>query len=174
MSRGCRTPKALTPTCGAWRQKGSKLPRLNRRRPRCLSYNLPGEQVMCKFIGSVLVSLLLFAVATAEEFTGVVTKFEDGKITIRKGGGGGPPDIVVLTVDAKCKFMKAKRNNDNKKFEADGELEGGKDAYARQVKDVADKIDKGIFGGVFTQIITTGAGDKATVTELRVIGFPKK
>jgi hypothetical protein len=131
---------------------------------------------MHKFIGSVLVLLVAFAVATAEEFTGVVTKFEDGKITVNKGGGGGPTEKLVLTVDAKCKFMKAKRKDGGKGFEANGELEGGKEAFAKQVKDVADKKEKGIFGGVLTQIITTGEGAKATVTEIRVIAFafPKK
>ena len=130
---------------------------------------------MHKFIGAALVVLILFTAATADEFTGIVTKFEGGKITVNKHGGGGPPppeSIVVLTVDAKCKFMKSKYNKEKKTFEADGELEGGKALFAKLVKDVADKKVKG-FGGVIARIITTGEGSKATVTEIRVT-FPKQ
>ena len=139
---------------------------------------------MYRFVSAALVVLVAFAVATAEEITGVVTKFEDGKITFKKfkkGEKGGEP--TTLTVAANCKFLKAKFNKEEMKFEADGDLDGGKEAFVKRVKEsAAKKPDDGAkgkkgfgFGGVFSQIITEGEGDNAKVTEIRVMpAFGKK
>jgi hypothetical protein len=138
---------------------------------------------MHKFVGATIGLLAGFAFATAEEFAGVVSKFEDGKITFKKfkkGEKGG--EAMTLPVAANAKFMKAKFNKEEMNIEPDGELEGGKDAFAKRVKEAAAKKPdenpekkKFAFGGVFTQIVTEGEGDNAKVTEIRVFpGFGKK
>jgi hypothetical protein len=135
---------------------------------------------MYKFVGSALAVLVVFTIAAAEEFTGIITKYEDGKITFKKfAKKGDKGEEATRPVAAGCKFLKAKFNKDDKKFEADGDLEGGKEAFAKQVKDAAakkpdDDKKKGFGGGVFAQIITDGDGDKAKVTEIRVFMFKKK
>ena len=139
---------------------------------------------MHRFVCATLVILITVVFATAEEFSGVVSKFEDGKITFKKfkkGEKGG--EATTLAVAANVKFMKAKFNKEEMKIEADGELEGGKEAFAKRVKEAAEKKPdenkdkkKGFnFGGVFTQIVTEGEGDNAKVTEIRVLpAFGKK
>jgi len=137
---------------------------------------------MHKFAGAVVVVLALFTLAAAEEFGAVVSKFEDGKITFKKfkkGEKGG--ESTTLPVADNCKFMKAKFNPEEKKFEPDGDLEGGKEAFAKRVKEAAAKKPddggekKKKFGGVFIQIVTEGEGDNAKVTEIRVVPpFKKK
>ncbi|MCI0641991.1 MAG: hypothetical protein L0Y72_04120 [Gemmataceae bacterium] len=145
---------------------------------------------MRKFAWAACVILVVFAVASAEEFTASVSKFEDGKITFTKfgkKGGGGKAEAITLPVAADCKYMKAKFNQEEKKFETDGALEGGKAAFDKRVKeaaakkkdagDDAKKGKKGFggFGGVIAQIVTEGEGDKAKVTEIRLTpGFGGK
>ena len=96
---------------------------------------------MQKFAGALVLVFAMFALAAAEEFGAVVTKFEDGKITFKKfkKGEKGGGEATTLTVAEKCKYMKGKFNQEEKKFEVDGELEGGKDAFAKRVKESAAK-----------------------------------
>jgi hypothetical protein len=139
---------------------------------------------MHKIFGALLAFVAVVALVTAEEFSGSVTKFADGKLTIKKFNREekklGEP--VTLSVAADCKFLKAKFNKEEMKIETDGELEGGKEAFAKRVKEAAakkpddpEKQKKFAFGGVFAQIITEGEGDSAKVTEIRVFpAFGKK
>jgi Skp family chaperone for outer membrane proteins len=143
---------------------------------------------MRKFAWAACVILVAFAVASAEEFTASVSKFEDGKITFTKFGkkGDGKVEPTTLPVAADCKYMKAKFNQEEKKFETDGALEGGKEAFEKRVKEAAAKKKEagddakkkkgfGGFGGVIAQIVTEGEGDKAKVTEIRLTpGFGGK
>lgn len=136
---------------------------------------------MSKFVGSALLVLIVLTVAVADEFTASITKFEDGKVTFTKFKKGEKGEATTLPVSAKVKFMKAKFNPEDKKLEADGELEGGKDAFDKQVKEAAakkstdDTKKKGFGGGgVFAQIVTEGEGDAAKITEIRVFSFGKK
>jgi hypothetical protein len=122
---------------------------------------------MHKFVAAATAVLLVVTVALSDEFVGVVTKFEDGKITVKKfKGKGEEPEVLTIQVSKKAKYMKAKFNKEDKKFEVDGELEGGKKAFEMRLKE----SEKGKFKGVFAQIVTKGEGDKARVTEIRV--FP--
>jgi hypothetical protein len=93
---------------------------------------------MFRFVASAVVVLFAVTVVMAEEFVGVITKFEDGKVTFKKGfgkkGGDQKPEEKTLPVAANVKYMKAKFNIEDKKFEVDGELPGGKDAFAKQVE----------------------------------------
>jgi hypothetical protein len=126
---------------------------------------------MHKFVAAATAVLLVVTVALSDEFVGVVTKFEGGKITVKKfKGKGEEPEVLTIQVSKKAKYMKAKFNKEDKKFEVDGELEGGKEAFEKRLKE----SEKGKFKGVFAQIVTKGEGDKARVTEIRVFpGFGK-
>jgi hypothetical protein len=127
---------------------------------------------MHRFVASTFVVLLVVSVVTSEEFVARITKFEDGKITYTKATfkkTDEKPEEMTMRVAKKAKYMKAKFNFEEKKIETDGELEGGKDTFATRVKEAA-KTKKGKFGGaVIAQIVTTGEGDKARVTEIRVL-----
>jgi hypothetical protein len=150
-----------------------------------------GGASMRKLFGSVLILFVAFAFVAAEEFTASVTKMEGNKITVKKfggkkGAGGGEP--ITLTLADNCKFTKGKFDLESKKSVADGDLEGGKEGFAKRVKEAAEKKpdpDKakgkgkgfGFGGGVFATIITDGEGESAKVTEIRVTnfgGFKKK
>jgi hypothetical protein len=131
---------------------------------------------MHRFVAAATAVLLVVTVALSDEFVGRITKFEDGKITFTKVKFGDPdakPEEQTMRVAKKAKFMKAKFNKEDKKFEADGELEGGKEAFAKRVEEA--KTKKGKFGpGLIAQIITTGEGEKARVTEIRIFAFKFK
>jgi hypothetical protein len=132
---------------------------------------------MRKFVVASLVLVIAMGVAAADEFVGFVTKFEGGKITVKKSKGTEPPEEVTLKVADDMKIVRGKVNTKTMKIEAGEAFEGGKDALARQVKETAERVKKWIeegkkgFGlGVFASIVTEG--DK--VTEIRVTGGGKK
>jgi hypothetical protein len=132
---------------------------------------------MRKFVAASLVLVLSVAVAAADEFVGFITKFEDGKMTVKKSKGTEAPEEVTLKFDDNVKIFRSKVNKDTKKIEAGEAFEGGKDALAKLVKETAEKVKKwteegkkGFGLGVFASIVTEG--DK--VTEIRVTGGGKK
>ena len=132
---------------------------------------------MRKFVAASLVFVIAIADASADEFVGFVTKFEDGKMSVKKSKGTEPPEEVTLKIADNVKIVRAKVNNATMKLEAGEAYEGGKDALAKQVKETAERVKKYIeegkkgFGlGVFASIVTEG--DK--VTEIRVTGGGKK
>ena len=132
---------------------------------------------MRKFVAAGLVLVLATAVAAADEFVGFITKFEDGKMTVKRSKGTEPPEEVILKLADDVKIVRGKVNMNTMKIEAGEAFEGGKDALAKQVKETAERVKKYIeegkkgFGlGVFAVIVTEGD----TVTEIRVTGGPKK
>ena len=132
---------------------------------------------MRKFVTASLVLLFAVAVLTADEFAGFITKFEDGKMVVKKSKGSEPPDEVTLKVADNVRIVRGKANINTMKIEAGEVIEGGKDALAKQVKETAVRVKKYVeegkkgFGfGVFASIVTEG--DK--VTEIRVTGGGKK
>ena len=132
---------------------------------------------MRKFVAASLVLVIAVAVAEADEFVGFVTKFEGGKMTVKKSKGTEPPEEVTLKVADNVKIVRGKMNMNTKKLEAGEAYEGGKDALAKQVKETAERVKKwteegkkGFGLGVFASIVTEG--DK--VTEIRVTGGAKK
>ena len=143
---------------------------------------------MRKFVAASVVLLVVFAVAVAEEFTASITKFEGGKITVKKFKGFGkdapPPEEVTLSVADNVKIVNGNFNRESKKIEAGDALEGGKDALAKRVKESAERAKKAADGGkkgfgfglgVLAAIITEGEGASAKVTEIRVTkGFGGK
>ena len=132
---------------------------------------------MRKFVAASLVLVIAVSVAEADEFVAFITKFEDGKMTVKKSKGTEPPEEATLKVADNVKIVRGKVNNATMKLEAGEAFEGGKDALAKQVKETAERVKKWIeegkkgFGlGVFASIVTEG--DK--VTEIRVTGGGKK
>ena len=132
---------------------------------------------MRNFVAASLVLVIAVSVAEAEEFVAFITKFEDGKMTVKKSKGTEPPEEVTLKVADNVKIVRGKVNMNTKKIEAGEAFEGGKDALARQVKETAEQVKKwteegkkGFGLGVFASIVTEGD----TVTEIRVTGGGKK
>jgi hypothetical protein len=132
---------------------------------------------MRKFVAASLVLVIATAGAAADEFVGFITKFEDGKMSVKKSKGTEPPEEVILKVADNVKIVRGKVNKDTMKIEAGEAFEGGKDALAKLVKETAERVKKYIeegkkgFGlGVFASIVTEGD----TVTEIRVTGGGKK
>ncbi len=133
---------------------------------------------MWKVVAANLVLVIAVSAAAADdEFVGFVTKFEGGKMTVKKSMGTEPPVEVTLNVADNVKIVRGIFNMDTMKIEASEAFEGGKDALAKLVKETAERVKKYIeegkkgFGlGVFARIVTKG--DR--VTEIRVIGGGKK
>ena len=132
---------------------------------------------MRKFVAASLVFVIVNAVAAADEFVGFITKFEDGKMSVKRSKGTEPPEEFTLKVADNVKIVRGKVNKDTMKIEAGEDYEGGKDALAKQVKETAEKVKKwneegkkGFGLGVFASIVTEGD----TVTEIRVTGGGKK
>lgn len=136
-----------------------------------------------KFVCASVVTLLTLSIALAEEFTASVSKVENGKVTFTKGfgfgkkGGDKKPEPITLPLAANVKYLKGKTSFADMKLsvEADGNFEGGKEAFEKLVKENAakkpdpDKKGKGFgAGGTFVLIVTEGEGDKAKITEIRV------
>ena len=131
---------------------------------------------MHKFIAASLVLVIAVTVAAADELTGFITRFEDGKMTVKKTKGTETEDVTLKIAD-KVKIVRSKMNMNTKKMEAGEAYEGGKDALAKQVKSTAEQVKKwteegkkGFGLGVFASIVTEG--DK--VTEIRVAGGGRK
>ena len=132
---------------------------------------------MRKFVTASLVLLFAVAVLTADEFAGFITKFEDGKMVVKKSKGSEPPDEVTLKVADNVRIVRGMANINTMKIEAGEVIEGGKDTLAKQVKETAVRVKKYVeegkkgFGlGVFASIVTEG--DK--VTQIRITGGGKK
>ena len=132
---------------------------------------------MWKFVVAPLVLVIAIPVSAADEFSGFVTKFEDGKIAVKRSKGAEPPEEVTLKVAEDVKIVRGKVNPSTMKIEAGEDFEGGKDALAKQVKETAERVKKYIeegkkgFGlGVFAVIVTEGG----KVIEVRVTGGGKK
>src|SRR5262249_1997466 len=131
-----------------------------------------------RFVFAAVVVAISFGLACAEEFTAIVTKAGDGKVTFTRFKKGEKGEATTLPVDAKCKYTKGKFDFEAKKSVADGEYPGGKEGFEKAVKEAAEKAKdekKGKFGGgVFATLTTEGEGDKAKVVEIRVTQFDFK
>jgi hypothetical protein len=132
---------------------------------------------MRKFVAASLVLVIAVVGAAADEFVGFITKFEGGKMSVKRSKGTEPPEEVTLKVADNVKIVRSKMNMNTKKIEAGDAYEGGKDALAKQVKETAERVKKwteegkkGFGLGVFASIVTKGD----TVTEIRVTGGGKK
>ena len=87
---------------------------------------------MRKFVAVSLVLVIAVAVAAADEFVGFITKFEDGKMSVKKAKGTEPPEEITLKVADNVKIVRGKVNNATMKIEAGEAFEGGKDAHDKK------------------------------------------
>lgn len=132
---------------------------------------------MRKLVVASLVLVVAGAALTADEFSGFITRFEDGRMVVKKSKGGETPEEINLKVADNVRIVRGKVNINTMKLEAGEALEGGKEALSIQVKETAARVRKYIeegrkgFGlGVFAGIVTEG--DK--VIEIRVTGGGKR
>jgi PII-like signaling protein len=109
---------------------------------------------MRRFIGATVITVCAFSVALAEEFTGTITKVEDGSITVRKGGFG----FGGKKTEAEEKTLKVAK--DAKIFRSVGK---DKD----EVKLTLDEIKTAV---KVTNIFATVTYEGETVSEIRVGG----
>lgn len=63
---------------------------------------------MRKFVAASLVLVIATAVASADEFVGFITKFEDGKMSVKKSNGTEPPEEVTLKVADNVKIVRGR------------------------------------------------------------------
>ncbi|MFO0812071.1 MAG: hypothetical protein U0796_02565 [Gemmatales bacterium] len=131
---------------------------------------------MRKSVAIILVLVIAVTTAAADEFVGFITRFEDGKMTVKKTKGTETEEVTLKVAD-NVKIVRSKMNMNTKKLEAGDAFEGGKEALAKLVKQTAEQVrkwteegKKGFGLGVFASIVTEG--DK--VTEIRVTGGGKK
>jgi hypothetical protein len=132
---------------------------------------------MWKFVATSLVLFIGSSVANADEFSGFITKFEEGKMTVITSKDTEPLKEVTLKLADKVKIVRSKVNMETMRIEAGEAFEWGKEALAKYVKETAEKVKKwteegkkGFGVGVFASIVTDGD----TVTEIRVTGGGKK
>jgi hypothetical protein len=123
---------------------------------------------MHKFVVAVVVTVASLSVALADEFTGFITKVDDGKVTYypfnfkEKEKG----DTKTLPATADVKVVEGKFNKEDFKIEAGDKIEKG------LKNEMFSKIDTEKGKGLFALIITDK--DNKMVTEIRVMQFKKK
>jgi len=120
---------------------------------------------MRKFVCASIFVLVAMSFVVAEEIRVTITKIEDGKTVhyTKKGKKGDEPTKGTIALSPKAKVVMGTFNKDTKKVEA-GE------AIADGIKADVFKADK----GVPALLVTEGEGDKAVVTEIRVLKGKKK
>src|SRR5262245_57419586 len=115
-------------------------------------------------VAAVLVLVLGVGVGLAAEFSAVITKIGDGKVTFNEMKGKEKGDEQTLPIAADAKILTAKFNKETKKVEAGDALKDG------LKNEMFSKIsEKGLRATIVTD------ADNKKVTEIRVFGgFGKK
>jgi hypothetical protein len=118
---------------------------------------------MRKFIGSAVVVLVAFAVASGDEYRAIVKKIDGGKVTFAKRiDKTTTGDDMTLPLAKDAKMVKGVFNKDDKSFKAGDALDN--DA----VKTIMTKAgEKGAQAWIVTD------KDNKSVTEIRFIGGKK-
>ena len=122
-----------------------------------------------RIICALFVLALGVGIAFSEEFSAIITKVEDGKVTFAKTKFDketkkfSKGDAQTLPVADTVKVVKGKFNKDTKKMEAGDAIEDG------LKNKMFSKIgEKGLFGTIVTD------KDNKKITEIRVFTFGKK
>jgi hypothetical protein len=116
-----------------------------------------------KCVGAVAILTVSLGVALADEFTAVITKVQDGKVTFTKFKKGEKGTETTLPTAANVKVVNGKFNKDTKKVEAGDALTGG-----LKNEQLATIGEKGVFGYIVTD------DDNKKITEIRVLQFKGK
>jgi hypothetical protein len=116
-----------------------------------------------RFVCAAVILVLGVGVVMAEEFMGMITKVEGGKVTFTEFKGKEKGDAKTLPVAEKVKVVKGKFNKDTKKMEAGDAIEGG------LKNEMFTKIgEKGVFASIVTD------KDNKQITEIRAFTFGGK
>ena len=119
-------------------------------------------------LGAAIVLFVLGGFVVAETYNGLITKHEDGKITIRvrkdKEDKKGTEKTFKVSKDVKF-FKGAKKGDEPTELKAD-------DFTKMLEKAVKSESTRG--KGVFAKIETSGSGDDETVTKITVRGGGKR
>lgn len=122
-----------------------------------------------RFVCAAVVLVFGFGIAFADEFAGMITKVEGGKVTFTEFKGKEKGDAKTMPVSDKVKVVKGTFNKETKKMEAGAAIEGG-------LKNEMFSKDKIGEKGVFATIVTDK--DNKEITEIRAFtfggGFKKK
>ena len=129
--------------------------------------------VVC--VSSVVVAFVTLGVALGDEFTAIISKVEDGKVTFKKFKGFNKEekkadlgDEQTLPTTGSVKVVKAKFDKETKKSSAGEDIEGG--LKNEMFTKIDPKKGKGFFGGGLMATIVTDADNK-NITEIRVFQF---
>jgi len=125
---------------------------------------------MKTFVCAAVVAVAAFSVAVADEFTGMITKTSDGKITVQKGKGKFDKDTKKFTFE---------KEGDPKEYTVSKDVKivkGGK--FDKDTKKVTggDAVEGGLKNEMFTKLPEMGLNarittdDKGAVTEIRIMG----
>lgn len=119
---------------------------------------------MRKFVCAAVVTLVTFGVAMAEEFAGIITKVEDGKVTFFKFDFKAKEkgEETTLPAATDIKVVKGKFNKEDMKIDAGDKIENG------LKNEMFKKIEKGMFAFMVTD------KDGKSITEIRVLAKKKK
>src|SRR5262245_24187209 len=74
---------------------------------RCVFESILNRRTpMWKFVAASLILVLANAVASADEFVGFITRFEDSTISVKKSRGTEPPEEVTLKLADNVKIVR--------------------------------------------------------------------
>jgi len=118
---------------------------------------------MRKFVCAAVATLMVFGVALAEDYTAVISKVEDGKVTFKKFKLNKEDmttelvDEQTLPTTAGVKVVKGKYDEDTKKMVATDAIEGGL-KHGRFTRLDPTRKNKFGFDGGLTATITVEGG----------------
>jgi hypothetical protein len=119
---------------------------------------------------SLSAALVMFVVGgflVAGTHTGVVTKIEDGKVTVKMFKKGEDPTEKTFKISKDAKFIRKAKDKDGEDKEL--KLDDVKEMIAK-----AKEAKKGKGRGGFAKIETTGEGDDETITKITFGGGRRK
>jgi hypothetical protein len=119
--------------------------------------------MMARFCCTLLVLVACQGWLLAEEFTAVISKVEQGKVTYRRSPAKKKDAERVLPASKNCRVFLAQYNQDTKKIEPGDEVAGGlkNDLFARIPPP-----------GIDARVITDAEGK--AITEIRIFQLKKK
>jgi len=119
-----------------------------------------------RYMGAMLVMFLVGGLALAGEYTGLITKYEDGKITVRTFGKKGKGKEMTLKVTKDAKMTKAGKEKDDEPTKISAKqlneaIEKGFEIKGKEIK------------GVIGRVTTKGEGADEEVIAIQIGGRGK-
>jgi hypothetical protein len=113
-------------------------------------------------LSAALVLFVIGGFVLAGTYTGIITKHEDGKITMKVGKKGEEPTEKTFKVSKSVKIMKKKSKDDE-----------GEEVKAEDFAKMVEKAASGKRKGVFAKVETKGEGDAEEVVKITTVGRKK-